>query len=231
MSYAIKAILAGSPVSSSCSNGCTLSEHNRLLWDTKLKSNIKECLESQIVQSKLQAALRNDNVDTAAELFSKTLVEACKKAGLRIQCNKTKAMSQNNWFDLECETEKENLKSLVEQISQQPNNSRLRHLLQDNKKKFKRTCRRKQREFVSKSIGNIDLRNPQDTWKQIGKIFNIRKRQPHGTGTVSAEQFYEHFKQQNAAPTNGDQTDIALEDTGVIEEEAGPLDCKIGRRN
>ena len=74
-------------------------------------------------------------------------------------------------------------------------------------------------------MGDIDLRNPQDTWKQIGKIFNIRKRQPHGTETVSAEQFYEYFKQQNAAPTNGDQTD--LEDTGVIEEEAGPLDYAI----
>ena len=32
-------------------------------------------------------------------------------------------------------------------------------------------------------------------------------------------------KQQNAAPTNGDQTD--LEVTGVIEEEAGPLDYAI----
>ena len=106
VTYAIKAILAGSPVSSSCWNGCTLSEHNRLLWDTKLKSKLKECLVSQIVQSKLQVALRNDNVDTAAELFSEN------KAGLRVQRNKTKAMSQNNWFDLECETEKENLKSL-----------------------------------------------------------------------------------------------------------------------
>ena len=153
VTYAIKAILAGSPVSSSCSNGCTLSEHNRLLWDTKLKSKLKECLESQIVQSKLQAALlRNDNVDTAAEFFSETLVEACKKAGLRVRRNKTKAMSQNNWFDLECETEKENLKSLGEQISQEPNNSQLRHLLRDKKKKFKRTCRRKKREFVSKSM-------------------------------------------------------------------------------
>ena len=128
-------------------------------------------------------------------------------------------MSQDNWFTLECETEKENLKSLGEQISQEPNNSQLRHLLQDKKKKFKRTCRQKKREFVSKSTGNIDLCNPQDTWKQIGKIFNIRKQQPHGTETVSAEQLYEYFK-QNAAPTNGDQTDV--EDTGVIEEEAGP---------
>ena len=153
VTYAIKAILAGSPVSSSCSNGCTLSEHNRLLWDTKLKSKLKECLDSQIVQSKLQAAFKHDHdVDIAAKLFSETLVEACKKAGLRVQRNKTKAMSQNNWFDLECETEKENLKSLGEQISQEPNNSQLRHLLHDKKKKFKRTCRRKKREFVSKSM-------------------------------------------------------------------------------
>ena len=173
VTYAIKAILAGSPVSSSCSNGCNLSEHNRLLWDAKLKNKLKECLESQIVQSKLQAALRNDIVDTAAELFSEPLVKACKKAGLKVQRNKTKPMSQNNWFDLECETEKENLKSLGEQISQEPNNSQLRHLLQHKKKKFKRTCRRKKREFVSKSTGDIDLCNPQDTWKQIGKIFNI----------------------------------------------------------
>ena len=99
---------------------------------------------------------------------------------MKVQRNKTKAMSQNNWFDLERETEKENLKSLGKQIFQEPNNSQLRHLLQDKKKKFKRACRRKKREFVSKSIGDIDLRNPQDTWKQIGKIFNIRKRQPHG---------------------------------------------------
>ena len=42
---------------------------------------------------------------------------------------------------------------------------------------------------------------------------------------VCAEQFYEYFKQQNAAPTNVDQTD--LEDTGVIVEEAGPLDYAI----
>ena len=48
---------------------------------------------------------------------------------MKVQRNKTKAMSQNNWFDLECETEKENLKSLGEQISQEPNNSQLRHFL------------------------------------------------------------------------------------------------------
>ena len=138
---------------------------------------------------------------------------------MRVQRNNTKDMPQNNKFDLECETEKENLKSLGYQISQEPNNSQLRHLLRDKKKK----CRRKKREFVSKSIGNIDLCNPQDTWKQMGKIFNIRKRQPHGTETVSADQFYEYFKQQNAAPTNVDLTCTDLEDTGVIEEEAGTL--------
>ena len=63
----------------------------------------------------------------------------------------------------------------------------------------------------------------------MGKIFNIRKRQPYETETVSAEQFYEYFKRQNAAPTNVDQTD--LEDTGVTEEEAGPLDNAISEED
>ena len=43
-------------------------------------------------------------------------------------------MPQNNWFDVECETEKENLKFLGEQISQEPNNSQLRHFLQDKRR-------------------------------------------------------------------------------------------------
>ena len=53
---------------------------------------------------------------------------------MKVQRDKTKAMSQNNLFDLEGETEKENLKSLGEQISQEPNNSQLRHLYKIKRK-------------------------------------------------------------------------------------------------
>ena len=76
-------------------------------------------LKSQTVQSRLEAAVKQDSIDTASKLISETLVEACKEAGLK---------SQNKCFDQECETEKGNLQSLGEKISKNPNNSEVRQL-------------------------------------------------------------------------------------------------------
>ena len=81
------------------------------------------------------------------------------------------------------------------------NNSELRQLLRD-KKKFKQTCRRKKRESISKGMSNIDMQNSEETWRQIGKIFYLGKRKTRGAETVSTQQFYKYFKQQNATPLN-----------------------------
>ena len=114
-----------------------LIEYNRLFWNIKSKDRLKDGLKSQTVQSRLEAAVKHDSIDTVSELLSETLVEACKEAGLKARSGKIKCKSQNKWFDKECETEKENLKSLAEKISHNTNNSELRQLLRDKKKKFK----------------------------------------------------------------------------------------------
>ena len=113
------------------------------------------------------------------------MVETCKEAGLKARGSKIKCKSQNKWFDLECETEKENLQSLGEKISKNTNNSELKQLLCDKKKRFKQTCGRKKREYISKGLSNIDMQNSKETWQQIGKIFNLGKRKTHGAETVS----------------------------------------------
>ena len=113
------------------------------------------------------------------------MVETCKEAGLKARGSKIKCKSQNKWFDLECETEKENLQSLGEKISKNTNNSELKQLLRDKKKRFKQTCGRKKREYISKGLSNIDMQNSKETWQQIGKIFNLGKRKTHGAETVS----------------------------------------------
>ena len=41
-------------------------------------------LISETVQSRLLAAVKRDSIDTASELLSETLVEACKEAGLNV---------------------------------------------------------------------------------------------------------------------------------------------------
>ena len=125
-----------------------LTEYNRLFWNIQSKERLKDGLRSQTVQSRLEAAVKHNSIDTASELLSETLVEACKEAGLKVRGCKIKCKSQNKWFDQECETEKESLQSLGEKISSNTNNSELRQLLRDKKKRFKQTCRRKKRQYI-----------------------------------------------------------------------------------
>ena len=81
----------------------------------------------------------------------KLFFEECKEAGLKARGSKILSIckSQNKLFDEECETEKENLQSLGEKIYHNTNNSDLRQLVQDKKRRFKQTCRRKKREYFA----------------------------------------------------------------------------------
>ena len=124
------------------------------------------------------------------------------------------------------ETEKENLQSLGEKISKNTN-SELRQLLRDKKKKFKQTCRRKKREYISKGLSNIDMQNSKETWRQIGKIFNLGERNTHGAETVSTEEFYKYFKRQNATPLNNILDPEKNMETHSNERVEGPIDYLI----
>ena len=79
-------------------------------------------------------------------------MEACKEAGWKARGSKIKCKPQNKWFDQECETQKENLQSIGENISHNINNSEQRQLQQDNKKRFKQTCRQKKWESISEDM-------------------------------------------------------------------------------
>ena len=156
------------------------------------------------------------------------MVEAFKETGLKARGSKIKCKSQYKWFDLECETERENLQSLGEKNSKNTYNSELRQLLRNKKKRFKQTCRRKKREYISKGLSNIDMQNSKETWRQIGEtIFNLGKRKTHGAETVSTEQFYKYFKQQNATPLNNILDLETNMETHSNERVEGPLDYPI----
>ena len=163
LSFAIKANFVNRD-SFETSAELILTEYNRLFWNIKAKDRLKDGLKLQTVQSRLEAAVKHDSIDTASELSSETLIEACKEAGLKARGSKIKCKSQNKWFDLECETEKESLQSLGEKISKNTNNSELKQLLRDKKKRFKQTCGRKKREYISKGLSNIDMQNSKVTW-------------------------------------------------------------------
>ena len=89
----------------------------------------------------------------------------------------------------------------------------------------KKTCKRKKCLYLSKKIADIDYRNPKDTWKQIGTIFNLRKRKSERVETARAEEFYKYFKQQNEGPQNNCSEKEAFRKSK--ENETGPLDYFI----
>jgi len=82
---------------------------------------LKHCIKSQTVQSRLEAAVKHDSIDTASGLMGNIFVEVCNEAGLKARSGKIKCKSQNKWFDQECEKEKGNLQSLGEKNSKNPN--------------------------------------------------------------------------------------------------------------
>ena len=53
---------------------------------------------------------------------------------------KSRYKQRKTWFDQDCETEKENLKSLGKQISRNPDNVQLRTFLHEKKKSLKKKC-------------------------------------------------------------------------------------------
>ena len=117
------------------------------------------------------------------------------------------------------------MKSLGKQISRNPDDPHLRIMLKEKKKSFKKTCIRKKRSYISQKIEDIDYRNPKDTWKQIGNIFNLRKRKSQGVEAARAEEFYKYFKQENEGPQNNwPEKEDFREST---EKEPGPLDYPI----
>ena len=71
------------------------------------------------------------------------------------------------------------------------------------------------------------MQNSKETWRQIGKIFNLGKRKAHGAETVSTEQFYKYFKQQNATPLNNILDPERNMETQNNERVEGPLDYPI----
>ena len=128
--------------------------------------------------SYLEEAASHENVNIATELENQTPVEVCKTASLKSQKQKNSFTLSTNWFDEECETEKENQKTIGKRITHNPDNVQLRTLLHEKEKSFKKTCKRKKCFYLSKEIADVDQRNSKDTWKQIGTIFSLRKRKP-----------------------------------------------------
>ena len=71
------------------------------------------------------------------------------------------------------------------------------------------------------------MKNSKETWRQIGKIFNLGKRKTHGAEAVSTKQFYKYLKQQKATLLNNILDLGTNMETHINERVEGPIDYPI----
>ena len=71
------------------------------------------------------------------------------------------------------------------------------------------------------------MQNSNEIWRQIGKIFSLGKRKTHGAETVSAEQFYKYFQQENVTPLNNILDPERNMETHRNQRVEGPIDYPI----
>lgn len=132
----------------------------------KVKKNIPIILQSKEYKDKLEKILTvtehkgKSAVNNLTKRFSQFLIEVCEKAGMKYKRknNRVKTTSRN-WFDQECQTEKESLRSIGKKLCQNPNNEHLRKQLRGTKKCFKKLRRRKKNHFFESTLNQTNFKD------------------------------------------------------------------------
>ena len=152
-------------------------------FNEKAKNNIPIILQSKEYNDKLEKILiptesvkDKSAVNNLIKRFSRLLIEVCEKTGMKYKCkNNSVKTTSHNWFDQECQTEKENLRSIGKKLCKNPNNEHLRKQLQMTKKYFKKLCRRKKNQFFESTLSKTNSKDSKQLWKVLKRLFPLSK--------------------------------------------------------
>ena len=195
--------------------------HQRLLFQDKNKHKINEIINSEEYQTKLNNVFEDSKDHELTGNFTKLLIEISDKAGMKYQKLNNEARNKDpEWFDDECQTEKQNLKSLGKKVCRLPKDTILRRALFKRKKNFKNVCKRKKNEYMNVKIKNLDFKNAKNLWGSLKSTFGIGKQNTQGDCAVEIEDLYAHFKNLNDGK-------IEQEIPSKIDIRSGPLDTQI----
>ena len=175
------------------------------------RNKIPILLESEEYKIKFEQILTNasgsdqETINHLTKNFSKILNEVGDKAGIKYKkVNKNSQETNPNWFDHECATEKENLRSLGKKLCENPNNNILREHLHMKKKTFRRLCRKKKRHSVETKLQKLNGRDPKKLWRELKNLFPLKSKQSHNN--VDIKEAFTHFKNLNAQHAGNDLT-------------------------
>jgi hypothetical protein len=192
-------------------NDLKLTSHpTSFLWDENQKNYLRECINSQDVQNRLDSFFsqtttceRSADVDA---LVNSTTVLNIKKQKNTINKNiKNKTKVRQKWYDANCHNLKRNLSNIGKLLSKDPNNIFIRHLFFAKRKEYKRMVKKQKRQFYNSLLNKIEMLsdNPKEFWKLVN---DIKTRKSCTSNEISSSEWFDYFKNLNKINFNTEKS-------------------------
>ena len=197
--------------------------HPGFLWNEESKSNFKISLRRQEMVDKIENVLNSDNISSISLAASIKEILFQNITDAKVKTKKIPNEENNkseSWFDNECKSEKEKLRSLAKKMRSAPNDIKLRNDVFHAKKSFKKIILAKKRRHRTNIFKNLQDkrgdRNIKDFWKIFRKLSPKSNSNPTQPSIANFSKYFEKL-------SNTDRT----QDFPKPSEANGPLDYEI----
>ena len=205
--------------------------YNRFIWKAESKELFRNALMQEASQRMLVSFMstnyEHQSCETATSDFTSILINAgLQSLKVKAQNKQRSNTVKQKWFDSECFTFRQNIRRIGKKIKimKQPSQEKLFDL-NSSSKKYKKLLRKKKQEYKQKLVHEMTILKTQDPKLYWNILEQLREcDQPyaseHQNTKVSAEKFYEHFKQLSC----NDITDTHQVEPKLCQEENSKYD-------
>jgi hypothetical protein len=199
-------------------------EYQKATWNQNIQTLLDNFLDTTFTHSK-------EGINLAVQNINYIFRQTAKEAQLKLIKNKTKKITDDNWFDADCKIIRKKIRTLSNQKHRDPNNGELRLHYCETLKLYKRTLRTKKAQYNRKQLmlieESINTNNFWQNWKKF------KKSKQEELAIQNGDIWTTHFKtlyNTVQIDTNAEQRQIHEKLNGLekaIKDNQNPLDSPI----
>ena len=196
--------------------------HPGFLWNDQSYEKYKETLSFQTMKDRVDGLLGDDSLTVAemAEKIKSILFENADMSGLKTRRVGTSGGVSEPWFDGECKSMKDRIRSIGKQLAGSPGDRFIRSSLCDAKKSFRRKIAYKKRNYKRTVLAELESKRREKNHKDFWKIFRkISPKRKHESVVPSMDSFFDYFKGLSVS-----SRPLDVPEGGGVD---GPLDSEI----
>ena len=176
----------------------------RYIWDSESAEKYNKVLRDPDIVNMSNHFLMSHygnspkDVDEAAKFLNSILLQTANKSLKLVRCKKTKTRKKQ-WFDQSCKEIKQSMLNALYAYKVKPFDSNLAKKFYTCKKKFKKLCKFKEKEYRNNLLNKLETlsaSNPKEYWKLIRQL--TADDNDKDSDKIDINSFYQHFENLNA---------------------------------